>query len=116
MTVFVIPKLDQFFFMTILHVVVAFLFLLLWISGVGIVAYGTGHGSRAGSAYLQVWACVFLALDVATTNMVVLIKEWKARNKDIDTSHEPASDDVIYEGSRVVEEANGRPESVEAAN
>lgn len=44
-------------------------------AAVGVIAYGTGHGSQAGSVYLEVWACVFLSLDIATTNLVLLIRE-----------------------------------------
>mmetsp|Transcript_22712 Transcript_22712/g.53796 ORF Transcript_22712/g.53796 Transcript_22712/m.53796 type:complete len:789 (+) Transcript_22712:217-2583(+) len=116
MSIFVIPGLDAFISMTI-HVVIGILFLLAWMIGVGIIAYGTGHGAQTGSAYIEVWACVFLALDIATTNIVLLIKERKRRRQNIEHHDDVASndDDDDGEAKESEEEANATPESADVA-
>lgn len=56
------------------HVVVSTISFVSWAVGVSRIAYGSGHGTHLGDAFLEVWVCVFLALDIATTNTAIYFK------------------------------------------
>jgi hypothetical protein len=44
-----------------------------------------GHGiSASRSVYLEIWACVFISLDAATTNIAILVRQKRDDAKDDD--------------------------------
>jgi hypothetical protein len=58
----------------IYHIPVSVALLIAWAVGVSQIAYGSGHGRYAGNVFLEVWASLFLSLDVAATNIAVLVR------------------------------------------
>jgi hypothetical protein len=65
----------------VVHVVVSTLLFIAWAVGVSLIAYGSGHGTSAGDVFLEVWACVFLSLDIATTNIALRVRMKEQVNK-----------------------------------
>jgi hypothetical protein len=62
----------------VVHATVGGLLFVAWCFAVGFLTYGSGHGVTAGSVYLESWAGLFLSLDVATTNVAHLLRQWEA--------------------------------------
>ena len=80
------------------HVVVSAILTVGWICAVSLISYGTGHGKRAGDVYLEVWACVFLSIDVLTSSIVIFVRTRRqnAANGN-DTSKDETEDDAAKE-------------------
>lgn len=68
---------------SVAHVTVGSLLFGAWCCAVGLLTFGSGHGFTAGSVYFESWAGLFLTLDVATTNGVLLLRQRQAeKNND----------------------------------
>ena len=79
----------------VFNIIVGTLMLLSYGFGVTYISSSGGHGVSAnGSVYLEIWACVFLALDVATTNIAILVR----RKRDDDDDDVKDDDDENNDG------------------
>jgi hypothetical protein len=86
----------------VLHVIVALLLFLSWCFGVSFLTYGNGRASQAGSEYVEIWASFFLSLDIAMTNIVLLVRgkqEQGTGNGDTEDQGEHADESVSVEPS-----------------
>lgn len=72
----------------ITHIVVSTVLVIGWIIAVSLISYGSGHGSHAGDVYVEVWACVFLSMDLVTTSI-------ESRDSASDDSKDAATEDSI---------------------
>jgi hypothetical protein len=59
------------------HVIVSALVFIGWVVGVSMIAYGSGHGTSAGDVFIEVWAGVFLSLDILSNNIAILMRTRK---------------------------------------
>jgi hypothetical protein len=111
---------------SVVHVIVGSVLFVAWCCAVGFLTYGSGHGVAAGSVYLESWAGLFLTLDVATTNIVLLLRQRQSETdqNDDDHDHDPLEGDgmdgnvgVVLaardEGGLVVEEEEKTLEAAE---
>ena len=57
-----------------LHLFVSTIVFILWATAVALIVFGDGHGTDAGSVFLEVWICVFISLDIVTSNVVLLVR------------------------------------------
>jgi hypothetical protein len=69
----------------VFNIIVGTLMFLSYCFGVSYISSAGGHGiSASGSVYLEIWACVFISLDVATTNIAILVRRKRGDAKDDD--------------------------------
>lgn len=71
-------------FPMMLHLFVSTLLFIGWSVGVSLIAYGSGHGTSAGDVFIEVWACVFLSLDILTTNIAIVVRTRELGNDSSD--------------------------------
>lgn len=71
---------------------------------------GTGHGTFAGSVFLEVWGGLILSLNITTTNVILLLQEWhnQGRIEDGASTRETEADGEGEPG----DEDNGQGEGI----
>jgi hypothetical protein len=94
-------------FPAIFHFLVATLFLITWCVAVALIAYGSEYGSKTGSMFLEVWACLYISLDVATTNFVLLFQK---KQDDLIDGSEVGIEDMPTDETRDVSHSGEPPE------
>jgi hypothetical protein len=77
----------------IVHIAVSATLAAVWIIAVSLIAYGSGHGSRVGDVYLEVWASVFLCMEILTSSIVIFVRTRQERNTSDDDSHNGVAED-----------------------
>jgi hypothetical protein len=74
----------------VFNIIVGTLMFLSYCFGVSYISSAGGHGiSASGSLYLEIWACVFISLDVATTNIAIFVRRKRDDAKDDDDDNAP---------------------------
>jgi hypothetical protein len=80
------------------HVIVSAFVFIGWAVGVSLIAYGSGHGTTAGEVFMEVWACVFLSLDVLITNIAIFVRTREHGNEStcpVDNQPEPPTTNLV---------------------
>lgn len=72
---------------TKLRLVVGLVLFVAYSCAAGYMTFGRGHGSIAGSVYLEVWAAFFLSMDIMNTNIVSMLHSYYGDEPENEGSH-----------------------------
>jgi hypothetical protein len=103
----------------IVHVIVSALLFIGWAVGVSMIAFGSGHGTRAGDVFMEVWACVFLSLDILTTNIAIFVrtKEHGSEISDpVDNQSETPTRNIASQEQSAEQHANEPKDIIDPLN
>jgi hypothetical protein len=74
-----------------------------WSCAVGYLTFGRGHGSYAGSVYLEVWASFFLSMDIINGSVVSMLRSYYGEEVEHDEHHHEIAQNVIVQQPQVAD-------------
>ena len=88
-----------------MRLMVGLLLFISWSCATGYLTFGRGHGSFAGSIYLEVWASFFLSMDIMNSNIVSLLRSYYGEEVEEEgQQHQVQSGENLAEPNVEVEE------------